>query len=165
MYQLDGDISYARAALFAEILNSLSPTQAEQLAKLAATDVSDWPSRGQESTVEVWRQELDPATHVTLMTLAGQLYSWYDGNVEADTYFCPERHGTYFGSFYMKDIPAYHPKFFRVTEPKSPRFSSEDLYRLVPFNQKQIYNFDEVLARLVDGSEHMEFRPGYGPEV
>jgi phosphatidylethanolamine-binding protein (PEBP) family uncharacterized protein len=26
--------------------------------------------------------------------------------VEADTYFCPERHATYFGSFYMKDIPA-----------------------------------------------------------
>jgi len=28
-----------------------------------------------------------------------------------------------------------------------------------------MYDFDEVLARLVDGSEHMEFRPGYGPEV
>ena len=40
------------------------------------------------------------------MTLAGQLFSWYAGDVEADTYFCPERHGTYFGSFYMKDIPA-----------------------------------------------------------
>jgi phosphatidylethanolamine-binding protein (PEBP) family uncharacterized protein len=26
--------------------------------------------------------------------------------VEADVYFCPERHATYFGSFYMKDIPA-----------------------------------------------------------
>lgn len=66
---------------------------------------------------------------------------------------------------YMKDMPAYHPKFFRVAEPKEPRFPIEDLYRLIPFNQKQIYNFDEVLARLVDGSEHMEFRPGYGPEV
>ena len=31
--------------------------------------------------------------------------------------------------------------------------------------QKQIYDFKEVLARLVDGSEHMEFRPEYGPEV
>jgi len=28
-----------------------------------------------------------------------------------------------------------------------------------------MYDFDEVLARLVDGSEHMEFRPGYGPEI
>ena len=66
---------------------------------------------------------------------------------------------------YMKDMPAYHPKFFRVAEPKAPRFPAEDIYRLVPFNQKQIYDFDQVLARLVDGSEHMEFKPGYGPEI
>jgi len=66
---------------------------------------------------------------------------------------------------YMKDMPAYHPKFFRVAVPKPPRFPAEDLYHLVPFNQKQMYDFDEVLARLVDGSEHMEYRPDYGPEV
>ena len=66
---------------------------------------------------------------------------------------------------YMQGIPAYAPKFFRVAEPKAPRFPAEDLYTLVPFNQKQMYNFDEVLARLVDGSEHMEYRPGYGPEI
>jgi glutaconyl-CoA decarboxylase len=66
---------------------------------------------------------------------------------------------------YMAEIPAYHPKFFRVATPAEPLFGAEDLYRLVPFNQKQIYDFDEVLARLVDGSEHMEFRPGYGPEA
>jgi glutaconyl-CoA decarboxylase len=66
---------------------------------------------------------------------------------------------------YMKDMPAYSPTFFRVAQPKAPQFPISDLYRLVPFNQKQMYNFDEVLARLVDGSEHMEFRPDYGPEV
>lgn len=66
---------------------------------------------------------------------------------------------------YMKDMPAYNPKFFRVAPPKPPRFPAEDLYRLIPFNQKQMYDFDEILARLVDGSEHMEFRPGYGPEI
>ncbi len=66
---------------------------------------------------------------------------------------------------YMRDMPAYNPKFFRVAAPKAPKFSADDLYRLIPFNQKQMYDFDEVLSRLVDGSEHMEFRPGYGPEV
>mgnify|MGYP005832129367 CR=1 FL=1 len=66
---------------------------------------------------------------------------------------------------YMKDMPAYPPKFFRVAEPKDPRFPAQDLYILLPFNQKQMYDFDEILARLVDGSEHMEYRPGYGPEV
>ncbi len=66
---------------------------------------------------------------------------------------------------YMRDMPAYSPKFFRVADPVEPLFDAEDLYALVPFNQKQIYDFDEVLARLVDGSEHMEFKPGYGPEI
>jgi glutaconyl-CoA decarboxylase len=66
---------------------------------------------------------------------------------------------------FMAGIPAYAPKFFRVAAPAEPLFPAEDLYRLVPANPKQIYNFDEVLARLVDGSQHMEFRPGYGPEI
>ena len=66
---------------------------------------------------------------------------------------------------YMKDMPAYNPKFFRVAEPKAPRFPVDDLYRLIPYNQKQIYNFKEIIARLVDGSEHMEFKPDYGPEI
>ncbi len=66
---------------------------------------------------------------------------------------------------YMKDMPAYNPKFFRVAEPKAPKFPADDLYKLIPVNQKRIYNFEEVLARLVDNSEHMEFHPDKGPEV
>jgi glutaconyl-CoA decarboxylase len=66
---------------------------------------------------------------------------------------------------WMKYIPAYHPKFFRVADPKEPKFSPEEVNRLVPFNQKMAYSFEEVLARLTDNSEHMEFRPTYGPEV
>jgi len=66
---------------------------------------------------------------------------------------------------YMRAIPAYDPMFFRVADPAEPRLSAEDLYHLVPFNQKETYSFDDVLARLVDGSEHREYRPQYGPEV
>lgn len=66
---------------------------------------------------------------------------------------------------YMRLIPAYDPKFFRVAEPAEPRFPAEDLNRLIPMNQKMIYSFDQVLARLTDNSEHMEFKPKYGPEV
>ena len=66
---------------------------------------------------------------------------------------------------YMKEMPAYNPKFFRVAEPKEPKLPQDDLYRLLPMNQKQSYSFDDILARLVDGSEHMEFRPDYGPEI
>ncbi len=66
---------------------------------------------------------------------------------------------------YMKDMPAYNPKFFRVTEPQAPKFSADDLYYLLPFNQKRTYDFKDILSRLVDGSEHMEYRPDYGPEI
>jgi glutaconyl-CoA decarboxylase len=65
----------------------------------------------------------------------------------------------------MRGIPAYDPMFFRVAAPAEPRFGAADLYHLLPSNQKEGYVFDDILARLVDASEHMEFRPGYGPEV
>ena len=66
---------------------------------------------------------------------------------------------------YMQSIPAYGSMFFQAAEPRAPAFPIEDLYHLLPANQKEVYDFDEVLARLVDGSERLEFRPGYGPEV
>ena len=66
---------------------------------------------------------------------------------------------------YMKDMPAYAPKFFRVAKPKAPAFPEKDLYHLLPFNQKRAYSFDQILARLVDGSEHLEFQPDRGPEI
>ncbi len=62
-------------------------------------------------------------------------------------------------------LPAYDPKTFRVADPKEPRFSGEDLNFMVPYNQKSTYNMDEVISRLVDNSEHTEFRPDYGPEI
>jgi glutaconyl-CoA decarboxylase len=66
---------------------------------------------------------------------------------------------------YMKDIPAYNPKFFRVAEPKAPAYPDDDIMRLLPIEPKRTYNFDQILSRLVDGGEHSEFRPDYGPEV
>ena len=65
----------------------------------------------------------------------------------------------------MTQMPAYDLDFFRVDEPKEPLFPADDLYYLMAFNQKMVYDFDQCLSRWVDGSEHMEFRPGYGPEV
>ena len=66
---------------------------------------------------------------------------------------------------YMKDIPAYNPKFFRVAPPAEPAFPEDDIMRLLPLEPKKVYSFDQVLSRLVDAGEHMEFRSDYGPEV
>jgi glutaconyl-CoA decarboxylase len=66
---------------------------------------------------------------------------------------------------YMKGVPAYDPKFFRVAAPAEPKFDQEDLNNIVPMNQKMVYSFEDILSRLSDNSEHMEFKPQYGPEV
>ncbi len=66
---------------------------------------------------------------------------------------------------HMDMMPAYDPEFFRVAEPKEPKFSAEELNSIVAFNQKRSYSLEEMMARIFDNSEHMEFRPGYGPEV
>ena len=52
---------------------------------------------------------------VAYMTYASEFFSWYAGSVEADVYFCPERHGTYFGGFYMKDMPAMGRRDFDIS--------------------------------------------------
>jgi glutaconyl-CoA decarboxylase len=66
---------------------------------------------------------------------------------------------------YMEGMPAYNPKFFRLSEPAEPKYAPSEIGYIVPFNQKAGYDFDNVVARLVDNSEHLEFRPGYGPEI
>ncbi len=65
----------------------------------------------------------------------------------------------------MTDIPAYNPRFFRVAEPATPKYAPAEIASIVPLNQKAGYDFDNMLARLVDNSEQMEFHPQYGPEV
>jgi glutaconyl-CoA decarboxylase len=65
----------------------------------------------------------------------------------------------------MAGMPAYAPSTFKVAEPAAPLYSPAELNHIIPFNQKRVYSFDQVLARLIDGSEHMEYRPDYGPEV
>ncbi len=65
----------------------------------------------------------------------------------------------------MEGMPVYDPSVFRVAEPANPLYPAEDLNRIIPFNQKRTYSIEQVLARLSDGSEHMEYRPDYGPEV
>ena len=54
--------------------------------------------------------------NVAVMTFASEMYSWWAGSVTADVYFCPERQGTYFGSFYLKDWPAMGNPNYTIDE-------------------------------------------------
>jgi len=66
---------------------------------------------------------------------------------------------------YMRMMPAYDPTMFRVAAPAEPRFPAEDLDAILPANQKRTYDAIQILARLTDNSEFMEYRPDYGREV
>ncbi|MDY6967562.1 MAG: carboxyl transferase domain-containing protein [Spirochaetota bacterium] len=62
-------------------------------------------------------------------------------------------------------MPFYDPSVFRVADPAEPKYSADELNILVPYNQKKTYSIEQVLARIFDSSEHMEFKPDYGPEI
>ena len=66
---------------------------------------------------------------------------------------------------YMKKLPAYDPDFFKVADTAAPDYEQEDLYYLLQSDHKKIYDTMQILARLVDASEFMEYRADYGPEV
>jgi hypothetical protein len=102
LYQLDGQISYARAQLMGQVLNSLSTGQKAYLDAMVGKGMLEWPKVEEPADI----RGLDRDVKVAVMTYAADMFSWYAGSVDADIYFCPERHGTYFGSFYLKDIPA-----------------------------------------------------------
>lgn len=102
LYQLDGQISFARAQLYGGILSSMTSSQKAYLDAMVGKGMADWPKVNQPSDLA----GLSPDVSVAVMTYASDMFSWYAGSVDADVYFCPERHGTYFGSFYLKDIHA-----------------------------------------------------------
>ena len=102
LYRLDGQISYDRAQLMGKLLTSLDGQQKAYLDAMVGKGMLEWPTVEEPADI----QGLDRDVKVAVMTYAADMFSWYAGSVDADVYFCPERHGAYFGSFYLKDIPA-----------------------------------------------------------
>ena len=120
LYLTDGQVCYDRAVLYASVLNSLTTDQKAYLAKMKGKGWTSWPDTSVnpiKSAVDAKKAALGPAVDmVAIYSYASDLYSWYSGSVEADVYFCPERHGTYFGSFFMKDAPAIGHEGYSIDE-------------------------------------------------
>jgi len=102
LYRLDGQISLQRAKVMGGILKALTTDQRAYLDKLKGTGMKTWP----DLPDQIDKTGLTNDEFVAVMTYSGDLFAWYLGNLEADVYFCPERQGTYFGGFYMKDAQA-----------------------------------------------------------
>ncbi|WP_404325460.1 acyl-CoA carboxylase subunit beta [Aerophototrophica crusticola] len=56
-------------------------------------------------------------------------------------------------------LPAMNPP----RQPRPPRFSPDELAGAVPVDYRRPYDVREVLARLLDGSEFLDFKAEYGP--
>jgi len=102
LYRLDGQISYERAQVMGTLISEFSADQRAYLDAMVGQGMLNWPDVDEPNEL----QGLERDIKVAVMTYAADMFSWYAGSVEADVYFCPERQGTYFGSFYMKDAPA-----------------------------------------------------------
>lgn len=114
LYNTDADLSYHRAVTVGQIVCSFTTEQKAYFAKMKFNDYSSWPDIAEDAAL---KKSMTNTEFVAVMTYASELFSWYKGGLNADIYFCPERHGTYFGGFYMKDYPAMNnPNYFIPTD-------------------------------------------------
>ncbi len=109
----DARLSYRRAEVMGRVATTLSATQKAYLARMTFGNFNSWPNRD----VRPYKlpRGTDKMVNVAYMTYASEFFSWYAGSVTADTYFCPERHGTYFGGFFMKDMPAMGKRDYDIS--------------------------------------------------
>jgi hypothetical protein len=128
LYRLDGEISFDRAELMGNILNNLSAEQTAYFDAMVGKGMLEWPDVEEPSDV----RSLDRDVKVAVMTYAADMFSWYAGSVEADVYFCPERHGTYFGSFYLKDIHAMSDSSYAIPTDLTGNMGDAMLETLAP---------------------------------
>jgi hypothetical protein len=140
IFQTSGELAFERAEVYGKIVRSLTDAQKAEFAKLKFGDSSTWPDVPEAFDKRTVAHDV----HVAMMTYASEFFSWYAGSVESDTYFCPEGHGTYFGSFYMKDAPAVHQKNYSISTSLTGDSGESFLNALNPTQREQITSLVEL---------------------
>ncbi len=135
-YALDAELAYRRAEVFGQVVASLTPEQKAAFAKMKFGDFNTWPEKDESEALKRANPGTSRFFTVAYMTYASEFFSWYGGSVEADTYFCPERHGTYFGSFYMKDMPAMNKRNYDISTAETGD-SGENFLKLLTAEQRE----------------------------
>ena len=134
LYRLDGEISYARAEVMGKMLSELDAAQRAYLDAMVGQGMLTWPVVDEPEELRGLGQDVK----VAVMTYASDMFSWYAGSVDADVYFCPERHGTYFGSFYLKDRPAMDDSSYAIPTDLTGNMGDALLTALTPDQAKLI---------------------------
>ncbi len=114
IFAMDAELSRRRAEVMAQVYLSLTPDQKASFARMKFGDFNTWADLDESEGKEAGRGK-PKMFNVAYMTYASEFFSWTAGSVEADVYFCPERHGTYFGGFYMKDMPAMGKRNYDIS--------------------------------------------------
>ena len=149
LYKLDGQISYDRAKLFGRVIASLSSGQKTKMDALKALNgVAHWDST-LSNPLQGLNLSLD--VNVAVMTYASEMYAWYAGSVTSDTYFCPERHGTYFGSFYLKDWPAMGNPDYTIDETLTANAGTDFLSILTTDQANQVKGIVDLQREALTG--------------
>lgn len=159
LYALDGQLAYQRAKVMAHVLRSLSPAQRQVLAQLKFADSRSWPN-GPEP---IDKRQMPHGVHVAVMTFASEMFSWQGGSLEADVYFCPERHGMYFGGFGMKTAPAMGRPDYAISTALTGDSGAALLVLLDP-GQRQLFT-DVLAAQRADLAEIVRLRRSIASEL
>jgi len=134
LYDVDASISIARAKTYASVIRSMNQTQLAYLDRMKSTGMAAMPV---VDTTNVLR-ESGQGNSVAMRTYASEMFAWYAGSIEADTYFCPERQATYFGSFYMKDRPAIGNAGYSISTSLTGESGAEFLSLLTDAQREKI---------------------------
>ena len=159
LYVLDGTLAFQRAQVMGGILRGLSDPQKAALAKLKFGDSRTWP----DVPEQLDKRSMSHAANVAMMTYASEMFAWYAGSLEADTYFCPERHGMYFGGFGMKTAPAMGKQDYSISTALTGDSGSTFLAALTLVQQQIIV--DLVGRQRQDLSEIVKTRRAIATEL
>lgn len=133
IFEEDAKLSLRRAEVLAEVANSLTNEQKEYLGKMKFGDFNTWPDKTELAHLDMKKSKL---YNVAYMTYSSEFFSWYAGSIKADTYICPERQGTYFGGFYMKDIPAMNQRDYDISTSITGDSGEEFLNKILNTTQR-----------------------------
>ena len=138
LFATDAAMSYRRAEVTAKVYLSLTAEQKADFAKLKFGDFNSWPDVDEEGIKQFTRDNREPFYNIAFMTYMSEFFSWTAGSVDADTYFCPERHGTYFGGFYMKDMPAMGKRNYNISTSVTGDSGETFVYKVCDEEQRKI---------------------------
>lgn len=145
IFAKDAELSLRRAEVMAEVARSLTPEQKAYFDKMKFGDFNTWPAIDERDKLKAVGRGKSQLFNVAYMTYASEFFSWTAGNLEADTYFCPERHGTYFGGFYMKDMPAMGKRDYDISTSRTGDSGRDFLEKVL--NEAQRAEITDILAK------------------